>query len=147
MALQRFRALQAEEGIECWDDQYIDDGVIECHSDDIDRTYANLEKALGPSGLRLNASKLHIWTPAGVAGPANVSGLTLRGKPIWQAGNSDVALNLPHPFLPHRAYQGVPAKTHCIWPPSSITYPRTPRPLMWQSTYCDVVYSLNTLTY
>eukprot|EP00971_Amphidinium_carterae_P351058 6491886-Amphidinium_carterae.1 len=51
------RALQAADGIECWDDQYIDDGVIECHSDDIDRTYANLEKALGPSGLRLNAGK------------------------------------------------------------------------------------------
>eukprot|EP00971_Amphidinium_carterae_P277877 5515643-Amphidinium_carterae.1 len=79
-------------GIECWDDQYVDDGVIECEAAHIDQTYANLEKALGPSGLKLNASKLHIWTPSGGAGPANVSGLTLCGKPIWQGGTSDRAL-------------------------------------------------------
>eukprot|EP00971_Amphidinium_carterae_P043256 851001-Amphidinium_carterae.1 len=32
----KIRALQAAAGIECWDDQYIDDGVAECHSVDID---------------------------------------------------------------------------------------------------------------
>eukprot|EP00971_Amphidinium_carterae_P310789 6176020-Amphidinium_carterae.1 len=92
IALQRFRALQSRDGIESWDDQYVDDGVIECARSDIDRTYSNLEAALVPSGLRLNASKLHIWTPAGPgggAGPANVQGLTLCGKPIWEDGNSE----------------------------------------------------------
>eukprot|EP00971_Amphidinium_carterae_P323200 6423023-Amphidinium_carterae.1 len=94
-SLKRFRALQSRDGIECWDDQYVDDGVIECARSDIDRTYANLEAALGPSGLRLNASKSHIWTPTGPvanAGPANVQGLTLCGKPIWEDGNSERAV-------------------------------------------------------
>eukprot|EP00971_Amphidinium_carterae_P205802 4084276-Amphidinium_carterae.1 len=87
--------MQHRDGIESWDDQYVDDGVIECARSDIDRTYANLEAALGPSGLRLNASKLHIWTPAGPAdgaGPANVQGLTLSGKPIWEDGTSERAV-------------------------------------------------------
>eukprot|EP00971_Amphidinium_carterae_P231456 4593320-Amphidinium_carterae.1 len=71
--------MQRRDGIESWDDQYVDNGVIECNHSDIARTYANLEAALGPSGLRLNASKLLFWTPAGPAGgagPANVQGLT-----------------------------------------------------------------------
>eukprot|EP00971_Amphidinium_carterae_P273884 5435771-Amphidinium_carterae.1 len=82
IALQRFRAMQCRDGIESWDDQYVDDGVIECAHSDIERAYANLEAALGPSGLR----------PASGAGPVNVQGLTLCGKPIWEGGASDRAV-------------------------------------------------------
>eukprot|EP00971_Amphidinium_carterae_P341987 6481097-Amphidinium_carterae.1 len=48
VALQRFRAMQGRDNITCLDDQYVDDGVIECAQDDVERTYANLEAALAP---------------------------------------------------------------------------------------------------
>eukprot|EP00971_Amphidinium_carterae_P025972 512105-Amphidinium_carterae.1 len=63
IALHRFKQLQANAHIQCWDDQYIDDGVLECHSTDAMTTYANLEPALGPSGLTLN---VQLWQPLGI---------------------------------------------------------------------------------
>eukprot|EP00971_Amphidinium_carterae_P223703 4438809-Amphidinium_carterae.1 len=49
---------------------------------------------LGGIAQRRQASplSLHVWSQAGAVGPNIVEGLTLCGKPIWQSGDSDVAL-------------------------------------------------------
>eukprot|EP00971_Amphidinium_carterae_P345491 6486483-Amphidinium_carterae.1 len=103
--------MQCRDGIESWDDQYVDDGVIECAHSDVEHTYANLEAALGPSGLRLNAKQTpHLDSCRSCWGRGSRE--RAGSHTVWQTHLGGRHFRSSRPGRRHWSYRNVPQGTH-----------------------------------